>query len=342
MLARPVPASPSRPRGRFPASELDLAVGMIAPVVPHQDALAVDARDDAHGPPPHGLQVRQRVLGVIDAEVDAVVPVREQELSAVLEVAVDLLDDRLPEVGELLQQLALHLLELAVEDLPAVRLLVEAVDEQLLLRREVGGEELVDEGDVVVVLAHLEDLLPAQAQLLVPRAAGAQVVALVVLLAEAALVPALLDVAPELDAQLVRVDGAGARSHGSGVVVGVVDDLAVLEGASGHDGGVPVRVVVDEPGRRVPMRLLDGNVVNVSTSRSDFDDFVGPALLLEPLPFRDVLLKRTLFSVQAEPDLLREDRGRAPVDVHVPAVVLLAVSSAQDAEVEQQQLRLLR
>src|SRR6267378_2361680 len=119
MLARPVPASPSRPRGRFPASELDLAVGMIAPVVPHQDALAV-----------------------IDAEVDAVVPVREQELSAVLEVAVDHLDDRLPEVGELLQQLALHLLELAVEDLPAVRLLVEAVDEQLLLHREVRGEEL--------------------------------------------------------------------------------------------------------------------------------------------------------------------------------------------------------
>src|SRR5712664_1238213 len=195
MPGTPLPAAPSRPRDRPPASELDLAVRVIAPVVPHQDALAVDAGDDAHGPPPHRLQIRQRVLGVIDAEVDAVVPVREQELSPVLEVAVDHLDDRLPEVGELLQQLALHLLELAVEDLPAVRLLVEAVDEQLLLHREVGGEELVDEGDVVVVLAHLEDLLAAQAQLLVPRAAGAQVVALVVLLAEPALVPALLDVA---------------------------------------------------------------------------------------------------------------------------------------------------
>src|SRR6266850_6201040 len=213
MPARPVPASPSRPRDRSPASELDLAVGMIAPVVSHQDALAVDAGDDAHGPPPHRLQIGQRVLGIIDAEVDAVVAVREQELAPVLEVAVDHLDDRLAEVGELLEQLALHLLELAVEDLPAVRLLVEAVDEQLLLGGEVGGEELVDEGDVVVVLADLEDLLPAQAELLVPGAAGAQVVALVVFLAEAALVPALLDVAPELDAQLVRIDGAGAGPH---------------------------------------------------------------------------------------------------------------------------------
>src|SRR5882672_8969237 len=240
MPARPVPASPSRPRDRSPASELDLAVGMIAPVVSHQDALAVDAGDDADGPPPHRLQIGQRVLGVIDAEVDAVVPVREQELASILEVAVDHLDDRLAEVGELLQELALHLLELAVEDLPAVRLLVEAVDEQLLLGGEVGGEELVDEGDVVVVLAHFEDLLAPQAQLLVPGAARAQVVALVVFLAEPPLVPALLDMSPELDPELVGIDGARSRPHGPGMVVGVVDDLAVLEGASGHDRGVPV------------------------------------------------------------------------------------------------------
>src|SRR5205823_14653608 len=153
----------------------------------------------------------------------AVVPVREEQLAPVLEIAVHHLDDGLAEVGELLEQLALHLLELAVDDLPAVPLLVEAVDEQLLLDGEIGGEELVDESDVVVVLAHLEDLLPPQAQLLVPGPPGAQVVALVVLLAESSLVPALLDVPPQFDSELVRIDGARPRSHGAAVVVGVVD-----------------------------------------------------------------------------------------------------------------------
>src|SRR3954465_6548906 len=238
MRGRPVPAGPSR--GQLPASELDLAIGVVAAVVAHQDALAVHPGDDADGAPPHRLQVRQRVLRVIDAQVHSVVAVREQQLAAVLEVRVDHLDDRLPEVGELLQELALYLLELAVEDTPAVRLLVEAVDEQLLLGGEVGGEELVDEGDVVVVLADLEDLFAPEPELLVPRAARAQVVALVVLLAEPALVPAVLDMPPELDAELVRVDGAGARSHRAGVVIGVVDDLAVLERASGHDRRVPI------------------------------------------------------------------------------------------------------
>src|ERR671937_1239989 len=162
------------------------------------------------------------------------------QLATVLEIAVDHLDDRLAEVGELLEQLLFYLLELAVEDLPTVRLLVEAVDEELLLGGEVGGEELVDEGDVVVVLADFEDLLAAQAELLVPGAAGAQVVGLVVFLAEAATVPAVLDETPELDPELVRIDGAGARPHGARVVVCVVDDLAVLEGAGRHDRRVPV------------------------------------------------------------------------------------------------------
>src|SRR2546430_13664679 len=189
---------------------------MIAAVEPHEDALPVHAGDDGHRPAPHRLQVDERVFGVVDAQVDAVVTVGEEQLAAVLEIAIHHLDDGLAEVGELLEELALHLLELAVEDLPAVAFLVEAVHEQLLLGGEVGGEELVDEGDVVVVLADFEDLLPPEAELLVPRAAGAQVVALVPFLAGPALVPALLDVAPALDAELVRVYGGGAGSQRCG------------------------------------------------------------------------------------------------------------------------------
>src|SRR5256714_780187 len=212
------------PRASFGgASVVDFSIRMVAAVEPHQDALPVHAGDDGHGPAPHRLQVDERVLGIVDAQVDAVVTVGEEQLPAVLEIPVHDFDDGLAEVGELLEELALHLLELAVEDLPAVPLLVEAVDEELLLGGEVGGEELVDEGDVVVVLADLEDLLPSEAQLLVPRAPGAEVVAIVILFTESPFVPAVLDVAPQFDAELVGIDGAGARSHRAAVMVGVVD-----------------------------------------------------------------------------------------------------------------------
>src|SRR5205085_7485838 len=95
-------------------------IRMVAAVESHEDALAVHAGDDGHRPAPYRLQVDERVLGIVDAQVDAVVTVGEEQLAAVLEVAVHHLDDGLPEVGELLEELALHLLELAVEDLPAV------------------------------------------------------------------------------------------------------------------------------------------------------------------------------------------------------------------------------
>src|SRR5438477_2861381 len=314
---------------------------MVAAVESHEDALAVHAGDDGHRPAPYRLQVDERVLGVVDAQVDAVVTVGEEQLAAVLEVAVHHLDDGLPEVGELLEELALHLLELAVEDLPAVALLVEPVDEELLLGGEVGGEELVDEGDVVVVLAHLEDLLPAEPQLLVPGAPGAEVVALVILFTESPFVPAVLDVAPQFDAELVGIDGAGARSHRAAVMVGVVDDLMILERLLGHDRRVPEGVVVDEPSRGVPVGSFHGDVVDVGTSVLDGDDLVLPLLCLEPAPRRHVLIERGLLAVEAEADFVQEDLGGLPEDLDVPAFVFLQPTATQDPKVEQEQLHLL-
>src|SRR6202048_879256 len=266
---------------------------------------------------------------------------REQKLSAVLEVAVHHLDDRLPEVGELLQELLLHLLELAVEDLPAVALLVEAVDEELLVGGEVGGYELIDEGDVVVVLADLEDLLAPQPQLLVPGAARAKVVALVVLLAETSLVPAVLDVPPQLDAELVRVDRAGPGSHGAGVVVGVIDDLGVLERLLGHDRRVPEGVVVDEALRGVAVRLLHRDVVDVGAAVLDGNDLVFPALFLEPAAPVDVVDESLPLAGQAEPDLAFEHGGGRAAHVDMPAAVLLQTPAREDPEIEQQELHRL-
>ena len=53
---------------------------------------------------------------------------------------------------------------------------------------------IVDESQVVVDAADLKDLLPAQAELLVPVSLGAVVVAVVIFLAKRSAVPAILDI----------------------------------------------------------------------------------------------------------------------------------------------------
>src|SRR5262245_29669086 len=113
----------------------------------------------------------------------------QEQLRAVLEVAILDEHDRLAEVGQALQQLLLHFLELAALDLVVTGALVEAEGEKLVRTAEILGEELVDERDVVVELADLEDLLATEVQATVPGATGGEVVALVPLLAETALVP---------------------------------------------------------------------------------------------------------------------------------------------------------
>ena len=128
------------------------------------------------------------------------------QLAAVAVVGVHDVDDGLAQVGEGEEQALLHLAPVAAHDDVAARARVVAVDVELEALAELLGHEGVDEGDVVVDLPHLEDLLPAQAELAVPAALGLEVVALVVVLAELALVPAVLDLAEELDADLVGVD----------------------------------------------------------------------------------------------------------------------------------------
>ena len=88
--------------------------------------------------------------------------------------------------------------------------------------------------------ADLEDLLAAQAGVGVPVAAGAVVVAVVELLAERAAVPAVLDVAEQLDAELVRVELRRRAGQRAAVVVAIVDHLGRRQALPGHDRRVPV------------------------------------------------------------------------------------------------------
>src|SRR5438045_9738637 len=122
----------------------------------------------------------------------------EEQLAAVLVVGVSDEDEGVAEVGQLEEHLVLDLLELARVDLVVAAAVVDREGEELVPLAEVGGEVLVDEGDVVVELAHLEDLLAPEAEALVPDAALVEALALVPLASEPPLVPALLDVAQKL------------------------------------------------------------------------------------------------------------------------------------------------
>ena len=156
--------------------------------------------------------------------------VPQQQFAAVAVVAVHDINPRLAEVRQAEQQPLLDLLELPRLDHVVPGLLLIGEREQLVLRAELRRQERVDEGDVVVDAADLEDLLPPQAELLVPgslaspgRRSSSHS------LPNLPLVPALLDVAKQLDAELVGVEPAAERGHGAGVVVGVVDDLRRLQ-----------------------------------------------------------------------------------------------------------------
>src|ERR1044071_8454735 len=110
--------------------------------------------------------------------------VAEQQLAAVLEVAILDHDHRLAAVGQHPQQLVLHLLELATHDLPVAAALGEPERVELLLDAELEREELVDERDVVVELADLEQPLAPEPGPAIPVALLLHRVALVPLLAE--------------------------------------------------------------------------------------------------------------------------------------------------------------
>ena len=145
---------------------------------------------------PDRIQILQRIFRIVDPQVDAFVPMFQQQFTAVFEVAVGDIDERLPEIRQTEKQLLFHAFPVPVGDFVHTALGVELVGEELVLVAELFGEERIDERDVVVDPPRFENLLAAEAQADVPLALGVVVVAFVVILAELAFVPAVFDVFP--------------------------------------------------------------------------------------------------------------------------------------------------
>ena len=97
---------------------------VIRSVERQQGGPPVDARLEVDRPRPEAVQVAQRVLGVVELQVDPEVLVLQVQLAAVAVVAVLDPDDRLAEVGQAEQQPLLDLLELAALDLVRLVLVV--------------------------------------------------------------------------------------------------------------------------------------------------------------------------------------------------------------------------
>src|SRR5262249_32517316 len=120
-------------------------------------------RGQMHRASPDVLDVGQGVRRLVEPQLDARVLVLEQQLAAVAVVAVYYIDPRFSEVSQAEQEALLDFLEIARLDVVLAGLLGVGEREEPVADAERGGEEGVDEGDVVVDAADLKDLLPAQA-----------------------------------------------------------------------------------------------------------------------------------------------------------------------------------
>ena len=125
--------------------------------------------------------------------------VRQKQLSAIFEIRVFDQNNRLAEIGQREEELVFHLPPVPIHDLVLPAPAIKSIGEKLLLLAKFLVHEAIDKCHIVVELSHFEDLLAPQSQLFVPVRFSTMLVAFIVVLAEFAFVPAVFDIAVELD-----------------------------------------------------------------------------------------------------------------------------------------------
>ena len=119
----------------------------------------------------------------------------------------------------------LDLLELARLYVILSRLFLVGVGKKLVLDTEFRSQERVNEGNIIMNSTHFKDLLSSQTQVNIPFPLPVEIVTFVIFLAEFAGIPAVLDVAQQLQAEFVRIDPRAVHRHRSRMMIRKIDDL---------------------------------------------------------------------------------------------------------------------
>src|SRR6266850_1702751 len=192
-------------------SSIVLPLEVFFTIICEQFAFAFHQSPQVYRPCPDRVEILQRIFGVIDTKVNAFMPMIQQQLSPILKIAIGNVDKRLSEVGQRKQQLLFHALPVPVADFVNPPLRIELIGEEAALMAELFGKESVDECDVVVYAARLEDFLAPKTQADIPLALADVVIAIVVILAEFSFVPPVFNILPQLETQPVGIDLSGMR-----------------------------------------------------------------------------------------------------------------------------------
>ena len=245
---------------------------MLFAVVTKQDMFAVGFRCDEGRAFPAAHDGGEGFPGIVGSQIHSAVLVLEQKLAAIAVVGVDDADVRVAEVRQREEEFFFDIFEGAAFDFEPVVSSGIAEGVEFLIANEFWREKFIDEGDVIVKGADLEDFFAAEAEAHVPITFCIEVAAFFPFAAKPSLVPSFFDVSEKLHAELVRIQSARGGGHDARVVVGVIDDFGGVEDFFGEEFGMPI----GSPSLVHDLGLSLRNEV-ISFVAQDFEDVAFPA-----------------------------------------------------------------
>ncbi len=147
---------------------LQATIGEVATIKGEEASLLINNGLQVDRTGPDRVDIAHRVTGIVSLQINTLVAMAEVELTAVVIVAILDIDEGLTKVGEAEEELLFDLAKLTGGNLVAIAVTVVAKGEELIAQHKLGGQELIDEGDVIVEPAYLEDLLAPEAKLAIP------------------------------------------------------------------------------------------------------------------------------------------------------------------------------
>src|SRR5690349_10442177 len=105
---------------------------MLLSVEAEQLLLTLNHGLDVDRPTPNLKQVFQGLLRVVNAQIDAFMPVLEQQFAAIFKISIDGVDKRLTEVGQSREQLLFYAFPIPVGDLVDAPFRIEGINEKFV------------------------------------------------------------------------------------------------------------------------------------------------------------------------------------------------------------------